>query len=268
MKRAAVLIVLISCLLLSGCKDSEVTISEDGGMLFLTAEEMGLGTSSGREGYFVLNDDRTFTPLCKSVYGYETPNAGSEASRFLWFTNETIDVSALIPTVTRDMPLVFIYNSNKTMPKSFSLEKYAFKGYTVGMHMQRNPDNSLSVLSEGGLETSDAGRRIGKISDEKEYALSSINGMSDLPYSNVDNNMKLLLGLEKGKYYSFDFYKGTKFIEMETVADTLVFQSEDYIELLAPYTVTKDGYFILNLPDNLTSGYYYCENSGLFYFEE
>lgn len=268
MKKTAVLLVLLMCLLLTACGEDEITISDDGGMLYLTAEEMGLGSSSGREGYFVRNEDGTFTPLCKSVYGYETPNAGSDSSRYIWFTDDTLDISALIPTVKREAPLVFIYNSNKSMPKSFSLEKYAFKGYTVGMHIERNPDNSLSILSDGGLETSDAGKRIGKISDEKVYALTSINGRSELPYGNVDNNMKLMLGLEKGKYYSFDFYKGTKFLEMETVADTLIFQSEDYIELLAPYTITKDGYFILNLPDNLTSGYYYCENSGLFYFEE
>ena len=127
------LLILILIFSLTGCGKDDITISEDGEMLFLTAEEIGLGTSSGREGYFVLNEDMTFTPLCSSVYGYEVPRSGSDPARFIWFTNDTVDISSLIPEVNKDKPLVFIYNSNSSMPSSFSLEKYAFKGYTVGM---------------------------------------------------------------------------------------------------------------------------------------
>ena len=80
--------------------------------------------------------------------------------------------------------------------------------------------------------------------------------------------MQLLLGLEKDKYYDFEFYQGTKYRKLTTIADTMVLQSEDMMILNNPYTKTKEGYFIINLPDNLKSGYYYICGLGLFRYED
>ena len=46
----------------------------------------------------------------------------------------------------------------------------------------------------------------------------------------------------------------------------MVLQSDDVITLNNPYTKSKEGYFRINLPDNLEEGYYYICGKGLFKF--
>ena len=128
-----------------------------------------------------------------------------------------------------------IYDHDKNMPQTYYLEKYAYRGYTIGCHIYREPDNSLYFSTEGYLSTSNAGESVSEVSGDI-YRISTINGSDILPHKNVDNNMQLLLGLEKDKYYDFEFYQGTKYRKLTTIADTIVLQSEDMMILNNPYT--------------------------------
>ena len=156
-------------------------------------------------------------------------------------------------------------NSSSTVPQSVTLERYEYKGATVGMHVYSDAADKMYIISKDPLASSDAAK-ISDYSGEKSYSILSINGSESLPLANVDNNLEMLLGLEEGKYYMFDFFKGTKYITLNLKADAKVFQSQGFTILENPFKITKDGYFIVNIPENLEEGYYYVNTAGLFYY--
>lgn len=261
-----ILLFLISFLLvfpLSACGESQPTISKDGEMMFLDKETI---EEEGREGFYVLNRDKTFTPLMNAADGYqgETTEKDNLSQRYLWFTNNELHISSLIPTVSAGTPLVAVYNTDDAMPALYTIEKYNFLGYTIGCHVFKEEDDTLYLQTADPLSSSMAASELSEISEQEYYQISKINGSEKLPAGNVDNNMRLLLGLEKGKYYDFEFFKGTHYINTTLVADTFVLQSEDVKILNNPYTKTTKGYFLINLPDNLKPGYYYICGAGLF----
>lgn len=262
-KKQAVFLLLCFILLLSGCGKSDPVSDDKGNRLYITAEELGL-EGTGREGFFVMNDDKTFSPVVNSFDGYQGETSESSADRYLWFTNNDVNISDLIPVVSKNNPLVMVYDEDSNIPKEFTLEKYVFRGYTIGCHIYRESDNSLYFSTEDTLNSSYAGTSMGQVTGDTTFKISTINGSSKLPYQNVDNNMEMILGLEKGKYYDFEFYQGTKYRKLTTIADALVLQSDDIMKLTNPYTKTEKGYFLINLPDNLNPGYYYICGAGLF----
>lgn len=260
-------IVLILMLLLStllcGCGNSDKTISQDGTKMNLTAEKI---KEEGRNGFYVLNADGTFTPVMNAAEGYAGDTTETERihERYLWFTNNKVNMSDLIPTVSQSTPLVAIFDADDDMPSIYTLEKYIYKGYTIGCHIYRNEDDTLCLDTDNTLSDSSAGEGMEEYDSQEFYLISTINGSDQLPVKNVDNNMRILLGLEKGKYYEFDFYKGTRYEKLTTIADTQILQAEDITILQNPYTKTHKGYFTINLPDNLQPGYYYICGAGLF----
>ena len=102
---------------------------------------------------------------------------------------------------------------------------------------------------------------------DETYPVLEVNGSETLPLKNIDPNMNFLLGLEKDKLYSFSYYTGTIPREISIFADVRVFQSTNFVTLTAPIKKTSNGYFIVNLPVNLPSGYYYICNIGFFKYE-
>ena len=260
---ALTLALVCACTLLTGCGDEEPVADESGERLYLSADELGLD-DTGREGFFVMNDDGTFSPVINTFDGYQGDADESTPDRYLWFTNNDTDISSLIPTATKSNPLVMVYDVDQNIPETFTLEKYLFRGYTIGCHIYKNSDNSLYFSTDDALSSSYAGTSMQEVQGDDEFKISTVNGSQKLPSGNVDNNLGMLLGLEKGKYYDFEYYQGTKYRKLTTIADTLVLQSEDLITLTNPYTKTENGYFTINLPDNLETGYYYICGAGLF----
>lgn len=269
MKKILVFFLIFAMLFsLSSCGKSEVAIADkDGERIYYTGDDLKLKDLSGVEGIFVLNEDNTYSPIVASFYGYKASPSASSPERYLWFTNNAGNVSKLIPTMKKGSKLVMLYNSDDSLPDEFLLEKYAYRGYTIGCHVYRDEDDTMYIETDDALSGSYAQTTIEAVSDEREYRVAAVNESAKLPLSNIDNNLHMLLGLEKGKTYNFSFYKGTKYVTFNTVADTQVFQSERLTSLQNPYSKTKDGYFEINLPDNLENGYYYICELGMFKYE-
>ena len=226
-----------------------------------TEEEMGIHKEDGYQGIYILNNDGTYMPLAKGYDGYTCQSNKTSLKRYIWFYDQ--ENLNLIPSLSKDSRLVLVCNTEEAIPKNFYLEKYKFLGYTVGCHLYTSGDR-IYLKSKKTLSGSYSYSSLKHIDDESEYEVITIN--EKYPVSNIDNNIEMLLGLEYGKYYKFQFYKGTKNMAVTLVADTLAFQSESVLTLESPYQRTSKGYFTVNLP-NLSSGYYYIAGLGMFYYE-
>ncbi len=260
-----IIFIMLTFSLLCSCGEGSVAISDEKGEpIYYSGSDLSIADLNGSEGIFVLNPDGTFSPIATGFSGYvESPSASSK-DRYLWWTDNETNLSKLIPTYTKGSRLVMIYNSEAALPGEYLLEKYKYLGYTVGTKFYRSDDNSMYIMTDDMLEETSAGRILLEVSDEDSYKVAAVNRKKKLPLDNVDNNLGMLLGLEKGATYNFSFYKGTKYVTFNTVADTKAMQSESLIRLENPYTKTKDGYFEINLPENLADGYYYICELGLF----
>ena len=246
---------------MTGCGKT-ATATKDGNAIKYTYDEIEEDNGSG---IYVLNKDKTFSPILSDLPGYAGSTDEASSSRYVWYTNNKTNVTSLIPTVTPGTPLVAIYDSSDDMPDEWYLERYKSKGYTVGMHITLGDDKTMQIEADDALSGSSAESALSSISNgDDTYNVSAISGSSSLPINNVDTNMSILLGFEKNKVYTFEFYQGTKLQKTDIYADTRIFQSTQYISLKDPYKKTSKGYFIINLPLNLEDGYYYLSDIGFF----
>ena len=257
----AVLILALVSTSLSGC-GAVAGADKNGEMLRLTEKEL---LEQGRNGIFVLNKDETFTPLVTGISGYQGKTTESSESRYLWYTDNDINITNLIPVVTKDTPLVIVYTSTSSIPSLWYLEKYEDRGYTVGVHFHTNDLREVYIDVDSSLSGSNAGSILDTANlPDPSYALRKVNDSEKIPLGNIDPNMRMFLGLSKDQFYTFQFYRGTFSTKATFYADTRAFQSEDYIELTSPIKKTDEGYFIINLPLNLQPGFYYINNLGFF----
>lgn len=258
------LIILIGALAFLGFKLTKKPVADkDGNQLRLTMEEI---EETGRTGIFVLNKDGTFSPCIDQMPAYQGATSDYSPDRFVWYVEEDDEVSKLIPTVTDDSQLVAIFNQDDELAETHYLEKYKFRGYTIGAHVEIVGDRTLYLSQEGALSGSQAASVFTVMAEntDDKYEIAEISGSDVLPINNVEPNMMALLGLDGGKLYQIKYYRGTKEEAQVFKADTKIFQSEKYIPITTPYTKTGKGYFIINLPVNLSDGYYYISDMGFF----
>ena len=264
---ALVLLIIIGILGFTAYKLSRQPIADsDGNQLRLTMEDI---EKEGRTGIFVLNKDGSFSPCIEQMPNYQGMTSDYSPDRFVWYVEADDEVSKLIPTVTKDAQLVAIFDKDDQLAESHYLEKYNYKGYTIGAHIEMVGNKTLYLSSDEYLAGSQAASVISVMADNSndQYEIAEISGSDVLPINNIDPNMMLLLGLDGGKLYQIKYYRGTKEESQVFKADTKVFQSEKYIPITTPYTKTGKGYFIINLPENLANGYYYISDMGFFAIE-
>lgn len=220
----------------------------------------------GLTGVFVHNEDDTFSPAIRNMPAFQGETDDKNAARYVWYVESDEAIGNYIPVVTDKSELVVIYDKDGDLPGSYYLEQYGLKGYTIGAHIRLGDDKTMYLCAKDPLSDSQAAGMLTNMESntDDEYVISRISGSEVLPINNVDPNMELLLGLEQDKLYKIRYYQGTKAREATFRADTKVFQSEKFIPIPTPYKKTDKGYFIVNLPLNLTDGYYYLSDIGFF----
>ena len=264
-KKILVIATVFFAVFLFGCA-KEAEVNKEGNVIKYSFAEI---YQAGKQGVFILNSDGTYTPTLSKIPGYKGSTSVSSPTRYLWYRDtEEVNYTNLIPTVTPETPLVCIYRSNSALPSSWYIEGYEDKGYTIGVHFHTTEVGELYLEVQNVLSGTDAAAVIASsATPDKEYSVLKVNESDTLPLKNIDPNMRFLLGLEKDKLYSFSYYTGTIPRTISIFADTRLFQSSSYTTLTAPIKKTENGYFIVNLPVNLSSGYYYICNIGFFRYD-
>jgi len=244
----------------------QVISDKDGNPIRYTFDDI---EEEGVTGLFVHNPDDTFSPAIRKMPNFQGQTDSASASRYIWYVKADKSIDDYIPTVTSDDELVLIYNVDGDLSGQYYLEKYAEKGYTIGAHIRLGKDKTMYLTADGKLTGSQASAVLGGMEENTndEYVIAKISGTENLPIGNIDPNMNMLLGLERDKLYKISYYQGTKEREATFKADTKVFQSERYIPITTPYRKTGNGYFIVNLPQNLEHGYYYLSDVGFFIYK-
>ena len=266
MRRIAALI-LVLILIIGGIvifrMNRQTIADKDGNPLRYSYEDID---EKGLTGVFVHNEDGTFSPAIQNMPNFQGVTGEKSSERFVWYVESDESIGQYIPVLNSKSELVVVYNMDGDLPGSYYLEKYGLKGYTIGAHIRLDDDKTMFLCARDCLGGSQAAAMLTKMESntDDEYTISQISGSDVLPINNVDPNMQLLLGLEKDKLYKVRYYQGTKAREATFRADTKVFQSEKYIPIPTPYQRTDNGYFIVNLPLNLTDGYYYLSDIGFF----
>lgn len=261
---------ILSLLLMSGslasCKEP-VVADKDGAAMRYTMDEI---EEEGYEGLFTLNTDETFSPLPADVPGYKDVTEETDPERSLWYTDNNVSFTELIPKVNSETPIVVIYNNDSAMPEktSWYLERYEALGATFGAHIWLDEDKTMYISEEDALEGTSAEDVLSSGNSEDEnHEIQEISGSSTkLPIQNVENNVRMLLGLTYGKKYTVKYLQGTKTKTVDIIADTYGFQSSEIIPMNAPYLQTEKGYFIINLPAGIKKGFYYISDLGFFYY--
>lgn len=265
--RRIIAIILILIILVAGFvfwrSTRQVIADKDGNPIRYNYEEID---DKGLTGVFVHNADGTFSPAIHSMPNFQGETDEKSADRFIWYVETDKSIGDYIPVLTEKDELVVIYNVDGDLPGSYYLEQYGLKGYSIGAHIRLGEDKTMFLSAEEPLPGSQASGVLQNMeaNTDDEYTISKISGSDVLPINNVDPHMNLLLGLEKDKLYKLQYYQGTKVRQATFRADAKVFQSERYIPIATPYRKTDNGYFIVNLPMNLSNGFYYLSDIGFF----
>ena len=258
-KSILILIMLMAMLLFSSCSDEQTLTDEDGNSLELAYYEIE------DDGFYVYNKKtETFRSVMNGATGYQGLTTEQDPSRYVWLGSEGHNVADLIPEVDNKDNILVLVIKDGSMPESYVLEKYKRMGYTIGVNFTfGETGDTLYLDPQNPCETSMAEEKA-KAVDNDLLPVHRINGSKELPFENIDTDINMLLGLEKDKRYRVNVFEGTKYTKIDFIADTIAFKSEQLIPLETPYIVTEDNYFVINLPKNLKSGYYYINDGGLF----
>ena len=111
------LIGIMMCAMLTGCGKS-ASATKDGNSLRLSYEDIEKDDGSG---IYVLNKDKTFSPILSDMPGYSGSTDRASSERYVWYTDNKTNITSLIPTVTQGTPLVAIYDSSDDMPDEWYL---------------------------------------------------------------------------------------------------------------------------------------------------
>ncbi len=255
-------LVIILVFSLTACSKQELA-DRRGEMLFYDQDDL-------TDGFYIRNEDGTFTPVMHGAEGYGGMVLEPSLDRYLWFTENTFAMRTLIPVLDKKTELVAVFSDDSAMPPAYTLEKYKERGHTIGVKLYKDGTRMyFKTRSDDICSDSQIGMGIaGTQNLPSEVVLSEFNEKPSMPFSSVDQNLNMLLGLKENGKYQIGFYIGTYFMSKEAIADTLVFQSEQIYKLSSPFEKTKQGYFIMKMPSDATEGYYYICDAGLFYYEK
>lgn len=161
---------------------------------------------------------------------------------------------------------IVAYASNQPKLEEINIERYRSLGYSVGAFAGTfdETEGCLMFNKNANVAKNSSLYDIVKETSSQEIRIVSING-EPLSTANIDMSSGVITGLEKDVTYIVGFYAGTYYYEAEIVADTLMLQSYEFFSYPMEYVdFTQNGYISFNTPQDLRSGYYFINGTGLF----
>ena len=258
MRRAAVLVAAaMLALTFAGCGSSEPFVDEEGNPIYYKFNELGSGI------YIQFPELGHRRPL---PYGMRFSGSYDDINedRILWFKGA---MEYLIPEV--DDNTNFIYISDARPPEEMYIEHFRDTCYSFGGLFKINRDGSISFSSNSDdicAGSSFAKALAGEVGSASNTTVTELGTAEDInaPFSSgLLSDWGYVSGLTKNAAYKIGYFEGTKYNSFYISADTHYYH-QDGVYKVEGFTPTKDGYFIIELPEELPSGIYCIDGVGVF----
>lgn len=221
-----------------------------------------LYVKSGDHFYLMPKENCTFDASKPAASSEKTTNGMTdpEENRLLSYLHK----DAAIPTLYKNDQLIYV--SNKSLP-SFSWERFVDLGYSLGLS-GLNAGNSGKITSGESTilatgSTAAAAVTSMQLQGDTVLTVDTINGTLLSPqYLNANG---IITGMSRDAVANVDFYVGTQHVQSTISADTRYFRSFELYQT-SKYSLSPDGYAIIDIPSYLKSGYYFINNVGLVKF--
>ncbi len=163
---------------------------------------------------------------------------------------------------------IIAYSSKSASLENVSLERFMDMGYSLGIYGGKYEDDNLYHFSvkKNLCIGSNAEEVFGKVVSD-EIRVISINGE---PIGNIlDKESGVITGLNQAEKYLIEFYSGTFYYRQVIIADTQFLKAYEISNYDSMYiSDTQNGYMCFETPQNLKSGYYFINGTGLFLYHD
>lgn len=261
---AVIALGLFSIISLIGCnKKEEGPVDEVLSAITLSDLTPGNFYVKSGDSYYLLPIEGSNFDLSKpAVSTDDTANGmiSSEENRLLDF----IYKDAAIPTLYRNDQLIYVSNGDLS---DFTWERFSDYGFSIGI-------SGLEIAKSGKITTGEnsvtaVGSNLSSVLSDIGYqpgisiTVDKINGTS--LSSKYLNDGGIITGMSKDSTANIDLYSGTQPVPVTSAADTRYFKSFE-IYNTSRYSLSTDGYAIVEIPSYLKSGYYLINNTGFVKF--
>ena len=207
------------------------------------------------------NFDRTKEPVStdKTQVGFVA--TGLKENRILDFVYE----DDAIPTLYKNDTLVYVTNDAIS---SFTWERYLDCGYSIGIYgFELNSSDKVTTgeLSNYSSLSSISGQLVAnQVPSLGGIVFDKING-TPITKSYLNESAGIITGMSKNASANIDAFIGTTHVPMAASADTRYFQAFELYNS-TQYSLSTDGYAMVEIPSYLKSGYYLLNNIGFVKF--
>lgn len=252
-KGAALVLVLFSCIGLTGCH-MPVIFEEKKGAYDI--EE--LSVDELKENVYYVKSGTKFVEVY-TPSGTISDKADMPSSDRIIYMKQK---EAMIPTLYKGDTLV--YKSTTLDTTEVVLERFKDCGYSVGIYGATYDEASQLIKfdrEDDVVSLTPADNNLSTYS--RDIGIQSINS-SYVTESNLDDAGNLT-GLEKDASYEIGYYAGTQYETTKLTADRHVLESWEMLKITeTDITKTKRGYLSISIPEDFPSGWYYIGNAGFF----
>lgn len=187
-----------------------------------------------------------------------------KTSRVFYFIND----EAMIPTHYKGEALAYKSADISLRDTGLSLERFKDLGYSIGVFGGYVGDDGYYYFQKNIAlaENSNAAKTFG-YAQADEIRIVSIDNIK--PIDLVDKATGVFTGLVKDKVYSVEFYVGSYYYTYDFKADTHFLGAYEYYDYEGKNIEdTKLSYMTFNTPQDLKSGYYNVNGTGLFLYHQ
>lgn len=265
-KKSLLFAVACISLLMAGCnKKEEPEGPVDEVLTAITLNDLTPGNfyvKSGDSYYLLPVEDGNFDTSKPATTTDDSQNGMTDPEE-----NRIVDFiykDAAIPTLYRNDQLVYVSDGSIA---GFTWERFNDYGYSIGL--------SGLELAASGKVTSGANTRFSAGSSISaslsaigagEGVSLTVDAINGTPLSSQYlNDAGVITGMSKDATANIDFYSGTQHVPVTAKADTRYFKSFELYQT-AQYSLSTDGYAIVEIPSYLKSGYYLLNNTGFVKF--